>query len=182
MVSSRWYLLTFKGKADAANVYSRLIKHHGENVCREQRARGFARVSLLLLKATAVLLKAKISDTLCRSDAIERLLPLKTQKGIRRARFQTMTCGVDIVVIVIKSSSWNLVHLTFQPLCIRIYPVSDSASKGASSFTVSPSQEDICALSLSNIFHLLVPQVQSNMEFTLLAFVYTLHHAGFFEI
>lgn len=45
---------------------------------------------------------------------------------------------------------------------------------------MNSSQEDICALSLSNISHLLFPQVQSNMEFTLLAFVYSLHRAGFF--
>lgn len=55
---SRFYLLTFKGKASTANVYSRLTKHHGENVCREQRAAGVAGVSLLLLQATAVLLYA----------------------------------------------------------------------------------------------------------------------------
>lgn len=71
-------------------------------------------------------------------------------------------------------------HLTFQPLCIWIYPASDSAPKRGSSSPVNSSQEDICALSLSNISHLLFPQVQSNMEFTLLAFVYSLHRAGFF--
>lgn len=44
----------------------------------------------------------------------------------------------------------------FSPLCICKFPTTHSATKWASSFILNPSQGDICALSPSNVFHLLM--------------------------
>lgn len=40
--------MTFKGKVNTANIHSQFIKHHGDNVCSEQRAWRVNRVSFLL--------------------------------------------------------------------------------------------------------------------------------------